>query len=44
MGVTSEALREVIRFLFAEVGMLRVDAMHDARNPHSCLLYTSRCV
>lgn len=35
MGVTSEALREVIRFLFAEVGMLRVDAMHDARNPHS---------
>ena len=35
MGVTSEALREVLRFLFAEVGVLRVDAKHDARNPHS---------
>ncbi len=35
MGVTSEALREVLRFLFAQVGVLRVDAKHDARNPHS---------
>ncbi len=30
-----EALAEVIRFLFEEVGMNRIQATHDARNPNS---------
>ena len=34
-GVMTEAFSEVIRFLFEEVGCLRVDARHDTRNPHS---------
>lgn len=34
-GITSEALGEVIRFLFEEVGCLRVAARHDSQNPHS---------
>ena len=34
-GVTSEAFAEVLRFLFEEVGVLRVDSRHDPRNPHS---------
>ena len=34
-GITSEALREVIRFFFEEVGMNCVNACHDPRNPHS---------
>lgn len=34
-GIMTEAFTEVIRFLFDEVGVLRVDARHDTRNPHS---------
>ncbi len=34
-GIMSEALKAVIDYLFTEVGMQRVDAYHDPRNPHS---------
>ena len=34
-GITSESLAAVIRYLFTEVGMNRVAARHDPRNPHS---------
>lgn len=34
-GITSETLREVIRFFFEEVGMNCVNACHDPRNPNS---------
>lgn len=34
-GITSEALGAVLRFLFGEVGCLRVEARHDIHNPHS---------
>ncbi len=34
-GIVAEALREVMRFLFAEVGMHRVMAKHDTKNPGS---------
>lgn len=34
-GITSEALREVIRFFFEEVGMNCINACHDPRNPNS---------
>ncbi len=34
-GVTSEALGAVIRFLMDEVGMQRIEARHDPRNPGS---------
>ncbi len=34
-GITSEALAEVIRFFFEEVGANRVEARHDPRNPNS---------
>ncbi len=34
-GITSEALNAVIDFLFAEVGMIRLEARHDPRNPNS---------
>ena len=34
-GITSEALRAVIDFLFDEVGMQRIEARHDPRNPNS---------
>ena len=34
-GVMSEALQCVIDFLFDEVGMNRIEALHDPRNPHS---------
>lgn len=34
-GYTSEALREVIRFLIAEVGVGRVESYHDTNNPNS---------
>ena len=34
-GIMSEALREVIRFLFLEVGMNRIQATHDVNNPAS---------
>ena len=35
MGIMPEALKEVIRFLFEEVGMNRIQATHDANNPNS---------
>ena len=31
----TEAFREVIRFLFGEVGVNRIEARHDVNNPHS---------
>ena len=34
-GITSEALAAVIGFLFEEVGMNRIAALHDPNNPHS---------
>ncbi len=34
-GITSEALRELLRFFFEEVGVNRVDSRHDPRNPNS---------
>ena len=34
-GITGEALAELLRFLFEEVGVLRVDSRHDPRNPNS---------
>jgi len=34
-GIMLEALRAVIRFLFAEVGFYRIHAKHDVRNPKS---------
>ena len=34
-GITSEALAAVIRFLVTDLGVQRVEACHDPRNPHS---------
>mgnify|MGYP000893313850 FL=1 len=34
-GYTSEALTELIRFFFEEVGVNRIDSRHDTRNPNS---------
>ena len=34
-GYTSEALRAVLDYLFAEVGFRRIAARHDTNNPHS---------
>lgn len=34
-GITSEALKAVLAFLLEEVGLERVEARHDPRNPHS---------
>lgn len=34
-GITSEALKCIIDFLFDEVGVRRVEARHDPRNPNS---------
>ncbi len=34
-GITTEALRAVIRYLFDEVGLQRIESMHDPRNPNS---------
>lgn len=34
-GIMPEALKEVIRFLFEEVGMNRIHATHDPNNPKS---------
>lgn len=34
-GITSEALAELIRFFFEEVGVNRVESRHDPRNPNS---------
>ena len=35
MGIMTEALRAVIEFLFDDVGVNRIEARHDPRNPHS---------
>ena len=34
-GYTSEALAELVRFFFEEVGINRIEARHDPRNPNS---------
>ncbi len=34
-GITSEAFARVIRFLFDQVGVNRIEARHDVANPHS---------
>ena len=34
-GIMTEAFKRVIRFLFEEVGVNRITATHDPRNPHS---------
>ena len=34
-GIMSEAFREVIKFLMEEVGVNRIDARHDTKNPNS---------
>ena len=34
-GITSEAFRAVIPYLFDEVGANRIEAQHDPNNPHS---------
>lgn len=34
-GIMTEAFQRVIRFLFEEVGVNRISATHDPRNPHS---------
>lgn len=35
LGIVSEALSAVMRFLFEEVGVNRIEARHDRNNPHS---------
>ena len=35
MGITSEALRAVIRFFFQQVGVNRIEGHHAVTNPHS---------
>lgn len=37
-GITSEALKAVIDFLFDEVKTNRIEARHDPRNPNSGLV------
>ena len=34
-GVTSEALKELIRFFFEEINVNRIESRHDPRNPNS---------
>lgn len=34
-GIMSEAFKEIIRFLFEDVGLNRIESYHDSRNPHS---------
>jgi Acetyltransferases, including N-acetylases of ribosomal proteins len=34
-GITSEALAAVMRYLFTEVGMSRIESRHDPNNPNS---------
>ena len=34
-GIMSEAFAEVIRFFFEEVGINRIESLHDPRNPNS---------
>ena len=35
MGIASESLNSVIDFMFDKVGVNRIEARHDIRNPHS---------
>ena len=35
LGIMTEAFQRVIQFLFEEVGVNRITATHDPRNPHS---------
>lgn len=35
MGIMTEAFQRVIQFMFEEVGVNRITAVHDPRNPHS---------
>ena len=39
-GIMSEALSEVMRFFFEDVGVNRVCSYHDPRNPHSGMVMT----
>ena len=34
-GYTSEAMQEMLRFFFEDVGVNRIDSRHDPRNPNS---------
>ncbi|WP_026528185.1 GNAT family N-acetyltransferase [Butyrivibrio sp. VCD2006] len=34
-GITSESLKAIIEFFFDKVGVNRIEARHDPRNPHS---------
>ncbi len=34
-GIVSEALKAVMQYLFEDVGMNRIEAHHDVKNPHS---------
>lgn len=34
-GIMTEALREIVRFFFEEVGLNRIEARHDTKNPNS---------
>ena len=34
-GITSEAMQEVMKFFFEEIGVNRVEARHDPKNPNS---------
>ena len=34
-GITSEAMKEVMNFFFEEVGVNRIEAWHDTKNPNS---------
>lgn len=34
-GITSEALKAIMKFFFEEVGVNRIEARHDPKNPHS---------
>jgi len=35
MGYTSEALKELVRFFFEEIGVNRIESRHDSNNPNS---------
>jgi ribosomal-protein-alanine N-acetyltransferase len=41
-GITSEALKEIIRFFFEEVCVNRIESRHDPRNPNSGKVMTKR--
>ena len=34
-GITTEAMKAIIRFFFEEVGVNRIEARHDTKNPAS---------